>query len=115
MTTFLLFLATLALAFANCFVPFVFDSCPNATLTCQIENENRYNCVAFARQPSKEDIPQYSWEVSAGKIVTDPKAHRITIDARGVDAKKLIVTLSVRWPESPRACETTVKHTIKLC
>ena len=115
MATIFLFLATFATAFGSSFDPFVFDDCPNAALTCQkTEKGKEYSCVAFANQPSNEDIPQYSWEVSAGKIISDPKAHRITIEAHPVKAKALVVTLKVRWPKSPRACDATVSETISL-
>lgn len=113
MATVFLILATFVTAFGGCFDPFVFDDCPHATLTCQkTEKGDEYSCVAFANQPSNEDTPRYSWDVSAGKIISDPKAHRITIDALSVKAKALVVTLKVRWPKSPRACDATVSETI---
>ncbi len=95
--------------------PLAVDQCPRATVTCEkTKNDNEYRCVAYANQPSNEDVPQYSWQISVGKIVGDPKVHRITIDAVRVEAKSVVVTLKVRWPKSPRACEATVENTISL-
>jgi hypothetical protein len=108
-------LSMFATSFGISSKPFAVDLCPQATASCQeTENENEFKCVAFANQPSNEDIPQYAWQVSVGKIVGDPKVHRIMIDARHVEAKSLVVTVKVRWPKSPRACEATVENTISL-
>jgi hypothetical protein len=105
----------LAITFGVSSDPFAVEHCPSAAATCEkSENENEYRCVAFANQPSKEDIPQYSWQVSAGKIVGDPKGHRIVINAHQVEAKSVVVTVKVKWPKSPRACEATVENTISL-
>lgn len=115
MATILLLLATFVTALGVCFERLEFDHCPRATLTCKkSEKKNEYSCVAFANQPSNEDIPQYSWEISAGKIVSDPSAHRMTMDPHGVTESALVVTLRVRWPKSPRACDATVTETINL-
>jgi len=115
MSIILSILSIFATAFGVSPEPFAIEHCPSAALTCQkTENENEYRCMAFANQPSKEDVPQYSWLISAGKIVGDSKVHRITIDAGHVEAKALVVTLKVRWRKSPRACETTVEDTISL-
>ena len=115
MATILLFLATFVTAFGSCFEPLAFADCPSAMLTCEkTEKRNVYRCVAFANQPSDEDIPQYSWEVSSGKIVGHLNAQRMTINARGVRGKVLVVTLKVRWPRSPRACDATVSEKINL-
>jgi hypothetical protein len=108
-------LSIFATAIGVCPKLFAVEHCPSPAVTCKkTENENEYKCVAFANLPSKEDIPQYAWQVSVGQIVGDAKVHQITIDARHLEAKSLVVTLKVRWPKSPRSCEATVENTINL-
>ncbi len=108
-------LCVFAIAFGFSADPLTVEHCPSAAATCEkTEVENEYRCVVFANQPSKEDNPRYTWQVSAGKIVGDPKGQRIIVDAQQVEAKSVVVTVKVRWPKSPRACEATVAHTITL-
>ena len=115
MSLILSILSIFATAFGSPLEPFAVEDCPSATASCQkTENQNEYRCVAFANQPSNKDVPRYSWHVSAGKIVGDPKGHRIMIDVQQVEGKLVVVTVKVRWPKSPRACEATVENTISL-
>ena len=115
MSLILTILSIFAMAFGVPSEPFAVKDCPSATASCQkTENENEYRCVAFANQPSNKDVPQYSWNVSAGKVVGNPKGHRIMVDVHQVEAKSVVVTVKVRWPKSPRACEATVENTISL-
>jgi hypothetical protein len=108
-------LCVIAMAFGAPSEQFAAEHCPSAASTCEkSKNENEYKCVAFANQPSKEEIPQYSWQVSAGKIVGDPKGYRIVINAHQVEATSVVVTVKVKWPKSPRRCEATVVNTISL-
>jgi hypothetical protein len=92
------------------------DECPRAILTCErsTSDDAEYTCTAIANQPSVDDAPQYSWKLSAGKIVGDPKAPNITVDARGVKSDELTVTLNVKWPKSPPGCEASERERIKL-
>ena len=115
MSLILSILSIFATAFGVSSEPFAVEDCPSATASCQkTENQNEYRCVAFANQPSNKHVPQYLWHTSTGKIVADRKGQRIMIDVQQVEAKSVIVTLKVRWPKSPRACEATVENTISL-
>jgi hypothetical protein len=64
--------------------------------------------------PSEDDAPQYSWKISAGRIVGDEKSPNLTINVSDVSSPSLVVTLTVRWPRETKeasACAREVKET----
>ena len=106
-----------ALASSNLFVPVAqFNECPRAVLTCNksSEKDSQYVCAAAANQPSAKHVPQYSWTVSAGRIIDDPAKPNITIEVDGVKAESVIVMLKVKWTKMPPTCDVSEVKKIQL-
>jgi len=106
-----------ALPFGNIFVLTTqFNECPRAVLTCNKSSEKdfQYVCAAAANQPSAKHVPQYSWTVSAGRIIDDPAKPNITIDVDGVKAESVIVMLKVKWMKLPPTCDVSEVKKIQL-
>jgi hypothetical protein len=94
----------------------VLDQCPLATLTCNESpsGKARYECSILAHYPSKRNAPQYTWEVSEGRILGDPKSPTVTIDVGGVKSEMVTVTARVDWRRIPRACDAYMTEKITL-
>jgi hypothetical protein len=105
----------LALAITNSF-PVGLDECPTAVLVCHKSESgaSRYDCSAVAQYPSKREAPQYTWAVSEGEIIGDPKAPNITVDVAGVKSEAVSVTLKIHWKRVPKVCDVSKVEEIKL-
>lgn len=76
------------------------QECPRAILTCEKSkaDKSEYACSVIASAPD-DDLPQYFWKVSAGRIVDGGKMPNVTIDASDVSSSSLLVTVTVKWPQ----------------
>ena len=103
------------LALSTC-APAGVDQCPHAILTCHqsLSNKVEYACAITASYPSKRNAPQYTWAVSEGRIVGDPKSPNVTLDLSGVQSESVTVKAEVHWRRLPRVCDASVVEKISL-
>ena len=92
------------------------DHCPLATLTCSRSPANQawYECGVLAHYPSKRNAPQYTWAVSDGKLIGDPKSPNITVDLSGVQSESFTVKAEVHWRKIPRVCDAYMEEKLTL-
>ena len=92
------------------------DECPRAILACHQSSSGRaaYECGVAANNPSKRNAPQYTWAVSEGRILGDPKSPNVMVDVSGVESEKVTVTAEVHWKRTPQVCDAHMTERIKL-
>ena len=94
----------------------IVDGCPIAILSCHqsLSNKTEYACAITAQYPSKRHAPQYTWGVSEGRIIGDPKLPNVTLDLSGVKSELVTITAEVHWRKIPRICDASMVEKITL-
>ncbi len=91
-----------------------FDECPHAVIICEDRPHTGMKYRCYASYHFLRDNPiKLRWGVSHGKIIRTKTLDEITVDARHVKTKTILVTLKVHW-KNLSVCDKTATNTLEL-